>query len=184
MSRTTTGAFDTALAGDHVPLLVFIALDLELGMLRVTNCGQNLAWNGFTWLGMGRLGRVEAIRENSSIENDTLRLQLSGVPNDLIARVQAENLQKRDVTIWLAPLDDEYRVLADPVIVWAGRMDAPYIETEKTSTVVIFAQSRLGDLERARTRRYNDADQKAEYPDDRGFEYAEQMVEKTLPWGR
>jgi hypothetical protein len=58
-----------------------------------------------------------------------------------------------------------------------GRLNA-------AASVVKNLESRLVDWERARVRRYNDADQQAEYPGDLGLQFVEQMVEKQLIWGR
>ena len=52
------------------------------------------------------------------------------------------------------------------------------------SEVLLTAENRLADWDRPRIRRYNDADQQSEYPGDLGMQFAEQMVNKTILWGK
>ena len=77
-----------------------------------------------------------------------------------------------------------YTILADPKLVFLGRMDYMDLDIGQTATITLFAESRLADLERPRVRRYNSADQRAVYPDDAGLDFAEAMVERNLIWGR
>ena len=81
-------------------------------------------------------------------------------------------------------MTEDYQIIADPVVVFKGRMDTMDIEVGKTSSVTVSVESRLVDWERPRIRRYNDADQRSEFPTDRGCRYVAQMVSKDLPWGR
>ena len=76
-----------------------------------------------------------------------------------------------------------FAILADPKLIFTGRMDNMEIEAGRTATIVLQAESRLADLERPRVRRFNGADQRAEYPDDAGLDFAEAMVEWSGTWG-
>ena len=101
-----------------------------------------------------------------------------------LATALDEDYQGRTATIWAAPLDSEHRIVSDPVIVFKGRMDTMPITMGRSGEITVNLESRLVDWERARVRRYNDADQQAEYPGDLGLQFVEQMVEKQLIWGR
>ncbi len=74
------------------------------------------------------------------------------------------------------------RVVADPVGPFTYRMDSLEFEVGETNSVRLSAYSRLEDWQRPRVRRYNDSDQRAAFPDDRFFEYTEQLVTATLIW--
>ena len=49
--------------------------------------------------------------------------------------------------------------------------------------ITLLAENRLRDLERLRARNYTDADQQAEYPGDRGFEFVPALQTMSIPWG-
>lgn len=184
MSRTTTSAVDTAFAGENVPLVLFLQMEFDSGTSRVTNNAFDIDWNGYTWTGVGVLGSIEPVQEGADLQAFGLALKLSGIPTAQLAIALDEDYQGRAATIWAAPLDSEHRIIVDPVIVFKGRMDTMPIAMGKTGEITLNLESRLVDWERARVRRYNDADQQAEYPGDLGLQFVEQMVEKQLIWGR
>lgn len=206
MSRTLTEIVESAFSSANVPLLAFVELEFDSGTVRLTNAAYNIAWDGETWLGLGRLGSIGDIQETAGVEAHGVSLRLSGVQDEHIALALAEDYQGRPCKIYAAPLGsassamwadedwagddwagDEYtlfNVLSDPVLVFQGRMDEMPIELGKTAEIALTAQSRLADLERPRVRRYNDSDQQDEYPGDLGLQFAEAMVEKQLLWGK
>ncbi|WP_417844845.1 phage head spike fiber domain-containing protein [Thalassospira sp.] len=72
-----------------------------------------------------------------------------------------------------------------PLRVFSGKTDVPVISDDGTSCVIgLTAENALVDLERARTRRYTDQDQKAEYSGDLGFEFVPRLQEMEISWGQ
>ena len=57
-------------------------------------------------------------------------------------------------------------------------------EGADTSTITVSVESKLIDLERARTLRYTDESQKARFPNDKGFQYVNDLQDKKFNWGR
>lgn len=184
MSRTVTTAVSNALAAEVVPCLLLVELDWPSGFVRVNNSAVTFSWAGETWLGLENLGSVDVITENADMEMSGVTLTLTGIPPDMISRVLGEHYQGRDCKIWMAPLSADYAVLADPVLVFPGRIDAAVISLGDTASIKITAENKMADWERARVRRYTHEDQIAEYPTDKGLEFVPQMVEKVLIWGR
>lgn len=190
MSRSLGAAMQSAMESGNVPLLLFVELDFGSGFVRVTNSPYSFTWNGSTWIGLGAMGGIEALPEGATLEARGVALRLAGVPLDgegdseLIAIALGEHYQGRDCRIWVAALDDQYAIVGNPKLIFLGRMDNMEIEVGQAAAITLHAESRLADLERPRIRRYNGGDQKAEYPDDLGLDYAEQMVETNLIWGR
>jgi len=178
----TSGAF-SALAAGAATFLVFAEMDFASGFLRVTNAPYAVPWNGYTWKGLGEFGSMEAVQEGANLEAFGVRLTLSGVDPVNISLALTEHYQGRSCKIWIAPLDSGHQVIADPVLVFDGRMDTMQMEAGQQAVVTVTAESRLADLERPRVRRYNDADQQWLYPGDLGMQFVEQMVEKELVWG-
>lgn len=184
MSRTLTTAVDAALGADNVPALILVYMDFPDGALRCCNAGYTFSWDGSEWLGLGHLGQIDIIEEGAELQMYGVSMILSGIPTENIQRALGQHYQGRDCKVWMAPLDSDYQILVDPVLVFSGRMDTMDIAMADTANIRMTGESRLTDWERPRVRRFNDEDQKAEYPTDRGFEFVAAMVEKNLLWGR
>lgn len=182
MSRTVTNPVDAALAAANVPMLALVSMDFSSSFLYVTNAGYNIQWNGQTWLGLGRLGAIEAIKESPDLAANAVNLKLSGVPAASVNQALTEHYQGRNCIIYAAPLSADYTILADPVEIFSGRMNTMDLDIGTTATITLNVESRLADWDRPRVRRYNDADQQQEYSGDLGLQYVEQMVEKVLDW--
>lgn len=181
--RSLTTATANALAAGQVRGVVFVEMDFSSGFLRLTNSAQDIAWNGYTWYGKGRLGAIDAIGEGATLEARGLRFAASGIDPSHVAVALGTQYQGRSCKVWFAPLDGGYTPVADPAMVFNGRMDTMDVELGATATITVSAESRLADWDRPRVRRYNSEDQSITDPTDRGFEFVPQMVEKPIRWG-
>ncbi|HBN31649.1 MAG TPA: hypothetical protein DD416_10620, partial [Rhodobacteraceae bacterium] len=73
----------------------------------------------------------------------------------------------------------------DPVQAFSGRLDVPEIADDaNTCTITISYESRLIDLNTARSWRYTHESQQSLYPGDRGFEYVTAIQDREITWGR
>ena len=181
--KTLTTAVDTAMQGESVPLLMLVDLEFGSGALYLCNASYNFDWDGHTYIGAASCGSIEEIPEASDLSMSGIKMTLSGVDPAKVSIALNEHYQGQPVTVRLAPLDADYQIIEDPVIVFIGRMDVMEIEMGKTAVITVTAESRLTDWNRAFIRRYNHEDQTSVYPTDRFFEYVPQMVEKELLWG-
>jgi hypothetical protein len=110
-----------------------------------------------------------------------LTLALSPVPQEVVDIALAERSYRlRPVTLWGALLDAQGAFVADPFPLWAGLMDTMEVTDGAEPSVALACESRLVDLERAEVRRYTDADQQAEYPGDRFFEFVPALQEAEI----
>jgi hypothetical protein len=183
VSRDLETAADTALQAGHVVQVVFVELDFSSGFLRCTTAAYDFSWNGYTWLGLGQLGTIEPIEEGGQLEARGVAMTLSGIPASMISTALGEHYQGRACRLWFGQLNATTRaVVADPVGPVSFRMDTMAIELGDTATIRLTAESRLVDWDRPRSRRFNDADQKLDYPEDQFFNMVEEMVEKTIVW--
>lgn len=183
MSRSLTPAVESALESGQVRAVLLVSLDFDAGTVRLNNSPVAMQWNGYDWLGAGTLGSIEPVKESADLAAQGLALRLSGVPTDAVASALGAHYQGRACKMWLAPLDAGHRVLADPVLVFSGRMDTMDIELGATATITVTAESLLADWDRPRVRRYNAEDQHLDYPNDKGFEFVPSLVEKQIVWG-
>lgn len=161
-----------------------VRLNFVSGVVRAASTPFDIAHEGETYLGLGALGAISAVQEGAELQSYAVQLTLTGIPSDLVSIALADQYQGREAKVWLALLDEQHRVVGTPLLIFRGRMDTMDLELGETATMTLTVQSRLGDWERPRIRRYSNEDQQAEYPGDRGLEYVSQMAEKTIYWGR
>lgn len=107
MTRGLTGAVETAVDAEHVPFLIFVELEWPSGTLRMCNAFNTFPWNGFDWLGLGNLGRIDVIKEGAELQMYGIEMQLSGVNTQLAALALGDNYQGRAARLWFAPLGEQ-----------------------------------------------------------------------------
>lgn len=183
MPRTLTTAADNALQSPNLAALFFVEFDFTSGFLRLNNSGVHITWASSLWYGVGRLGAIDAVQEGAELEARTVNFRITGIDPANISRAMGEHYQGRPVKMWLAPLDANHRVVADPVLCFHGLMDTMDIDLGQVASITASATSRLAAWDRAKVRRYNSEDQAIDYPADKGFEFVPQLVEKELRWG-
>ena len=60
-TRPLTPAMKTAIQlSQYIPFL-FVELEFASGALRLCTAGHDVPWNGFNWIGVGKVGAVEAV---------------------------------------------------------------------------------------------------------------------------
>ncbi|GGG52746.1 hypothetical protein GCM10010964_44840 [Caldovatus sediminis] len=161
--------------------VVLVELDFASGPFRAwTGLGQ-LHWAGKVFEGVGSIGAVGEVEETVELRAVRLTLALSPVPQEVVDIALAErSFRLRPARLWGALLDAEGAFVADPFPLWAGLMDTMEVTDGAEPRVALTCESRLVDLERAEVRRYTDADQQAEYPGDRFFEYVPALQEAEI----
>ncbi len=164
---------------------VLLALfDFGGGAVRVWSGVGTLSWDSQAWTGVGTLGEVSAVEETVEVRATGAAFRLSGVPPDLLTEVIGTPIQGRTARLWLGFMTEGWMLIADPVAIFAGRMDTVEIlDGAETAVITLRAENRLRDLERPRIRRYTTEDQVAEYAGDLGFQYVPDLQEAEIAWG-
>lgn len=183
MSRTLSAGVDTAVAAANVTDCYLMSMAFDSGTVYVTNQTFSVEYDGHTWLGAGAVGSIEPVKESADQQAHELVARLSGIPSDMIATFLGEHYQGRDLSLYGAFMDADHKIIPTPILLFRGRMDNAPITLGASAMIELKAQSRLADWNRARVRRYNDADQQAVHPGDEFFKYQEQMVSVELLWG-
>lgn len=161
--------------------VVLVELDFASGPFRAwTGLGQ-LHWAGKVFEGVGAIGAVSEVEETVELRAVRLTLALSPVPQEVVDIALAErSFRLRPARLWGALLDQHGAFVADPFPLWAGLMDTMEVTDGAEPRVTLACESRLVDLERAEVCRYTDADQQAEYPGDRFFEFVPALQEAEI----
>lgn len=191
MSRIAHTQTKTALRKSHVVgPIVLVELDFAHGKLRLCNAPMDIEFdsnnNGAKeiFIGVGHLGKVSTIEEGREIKPYSLTLELSGMPQEVVAIALKEHYQGRSGKIFLAFLDETNTLLRDPFLIFSGRMDNMTLEVGETATIALTMQSRLADWERPRIKRYSHESHARKHKGDRFFEFIPLTATKEIVWGR
>jgi len=184
MTRSITSAAIAESGKAHGARPVLLArLAFDSGVQTLWSGRGDLAWNGEVYRGVGDMGAVSAIEEGVEQRAFGVRMTLSGIPVNLLSIALQEDVQGRRAEVWLGFLDDNYALVADPALLFRGRMDAMDASLGAAATITLTAENRLADWNRPRVRRYTDAEQQARFPGDKGLEFVNPTTEKEIVWG-
>lgn len=185
MTRTIAAPTQSELASAQLAPVLFVELDFDSGYIRMWGGVGPITWDSKIWTGGGELLEISSIDETQAVEATAASITLSGVPSTLVAIAYADFSQGRPVRIWLGVLNTTSgAVLADPVQIFAGRMDTiGDSDNGETATITVSAESNLADLDRLRARYYTDQDQQRLFAADRSLRYIPSMQDRPVTWG-
>jgi hypothetical protein len=184
MTRGLDTNQSNAVKAGHVAGVAFVELDFAV-TLRLCTLPYAATWNGQTWMGVGSLGDISQIAENTNLQAAGVSLTLSGIDPTMISSALSEQYQGKAAKIWYCMIDpDTAQLIGTPLPVFTGRIDTMTIEVGATAAITLSAESKLIDFFRQRVTRFTSADQQAKYPGDGGLDYVAQMLDKTITWGR
>lgn len=183
MSRDLTTAFSDELEAAHVNIAYFFEGDFASSYLRLWTGLGDITWDSKTWAGNGWLHDIKGGGETSDIKATNMEIALAGVPSSVISLVLTEASQNRLGNLYLAFLDANEVVIADPYLLFTGKFDTAEINDGADGAIVTLSyETQLVELEKAEERRFTDATQKSIYADDRGLEYITEMAEWDGFW--
>lgn len=184
MTRELDPAIEAASAAETIHPVLFAKLEFPDGDVMVHSEIGDLAFGGDTYTGIGVLGSVGNVEEDSELSRTPITLTLSGIPTTLVAILLNQQYQGRQATLYLGYLDSSRVLVADPTIIYRGRMDTAKIQQGKELAVTVSVESRFAAWDRPNIRRFNNADQQSRYPGDVGLQFVEQATDKQIVWGQ
>jgi hypothetical protein len=184
--RGLSSAMLAAFAGQSVEMCYLLRADFDSGTLRLTDYARPLTWDSGTWTAAGSLLAFDGLSETGELLVNRISVTLSGVDTSgAMAAVLADDFLDRRLRIWLAVIQSG-AVVADPVMIFDGRMDEPAISESPdngTSSVSITGTAVWGDFGRRPGRHTSDAEQQFYFSGDLGFEFVSELP-KEIKWGR
>ncbi|MHC1701482.1 MAG: hypothetical protein AB9900_10945 [Humidesulfovibrio sp.] len=190
MAREITAETAAAAQAEVVRLVALARFDFDTGTLRCTSAPYDMLWDELdtgepeTFITTLGLGKISGVEEGAEQQAYSVTVSMSGIQAESVSLVLSENPQGRPAWIWAAFLDEQHRIIPDPVLVFAGRMDTLALDYGDSSEVALTIESRLADWGRTRGGRYTDAEQQSRCPGDRFFEFVAQATDKELTWGK
>lgn len=184
MTRTVTTAVNNEFTATELSPFFAVELAFESGTVRLWTGYGTIEINGNSFLTGGDILSISGITETAEVEANGISVGLTGLDTALIGSALSEPYQGRDCNLYVGVLSDAGAVIADPIKIFAGRMDLMTVEDNGGSAEInVTAESKLIDLERGRQRRYTSTDQKLDYPDDRGLDFIAELQDKQVIWG-
>lgn len=182
MTRFASGTNQTAVEAPAVRMFIACALDFPSGFVRAHDGSGTISFGGNDYLGIGQFGRVEAVRETTSIVSQAAKLQLSGVDPALLSTI-GTGYQGRSATLFFGVVNQETNlVVAQPEELWSGRIDTLIVSLSKgAATISINCEPRL--RREPRIARYTHQDQQLQFVGDRFFDIVAKIPGFAGTWG-
>lgn len=165
--------------------VILLKLEYDSTTIGINSTLSTISFDSVDYLGVGNLGSLSTIEENSELSAAGIQATLSGVDPANISIALSEYYQGNLATIYLGGLEEDCRTLVgDPMILFEGRMDNQVINLGESASITLRIENLQADWNRANVKRYNNETQQKLYPGDRFLEFAEQSVEKKIFWGK
>lgn len=184
MSKTLPAEITAALSAAEMRPFFTVELALDSGRLSFWTGTRNITIGDTIYTGAGSLLEIGASRETADLSAVGLTLSLSGLDASVVSLSLTESWQGREVLIKFGVLDSDDQP-SDLMTIWSGLTDQLDIEGNPDGTrVVLTAESKLIDLQRARIRRYTPESQKAYFPNDKAFDFVADLQDKKILFGQ
>lgn len=181
----TSGMKAELIAGRVQPIILYEGVFVGFTMRLWTGIGD-LSWNSLSWLGNGWLHSIEGIDEDSDIGASGMSITLAGVPRDLISTMLGYAQHGASGKLWLGFLDSSSAVIADPYLMFKGKLDVPTIDDRVTGPIIqVTYDSAISDNDEAKEYRYTPESQHIFTPGDKGFNYVAKLASRWEgQWGQ
>lgn len=185
MARSLPAALATQFAADELKPFYAVELGFDSGTLRFwTGLGQIIA-NSVVWDGAGTVLSISSPNEGIDLSADGINLSFAGLDSSIIGVVLTQNYRGRSAKVYIGALDATNQPVSDLYQVFAGRMDIMSIEENgQTATVNISVENVLIDLDRPRSRKLTDEEQRKRYFGDPSLSFVGKLQDRQISWGR
>lgn len=185
MTRALTPAVETAVQGDIIAAGL-VEMLFDSGPVRLWTGIGDLPFQGNTYTGAGTLGDMSSVQESLGLRANGMTFTYSGASQAMLDLAKSEPVQGRTVNTWVALFDAGHALMEDPLKVHSGLADTVQAsDAGADSVITLSVEGQLVDLKRPLERRYySDQDQQRGFSGDRFFEFAEDLLDKTIFWGR
>ena len=170
---------------EHMIAAAFVYLDIPGDPVYANTSAVTVETGGQTWHGIGQLGGIRFVAEDTEINAAPIQLELSGIPSDLLTNVLTANYRNRTVEIYLGFFSQDWTLLGPLESIWTGVIDSAQIQWgEGSANVSLTCENQLSFLVgRPIPIRYTDQEQRKRYPGDRFFKLLPAQFDLQMEWG-
>lgn len=135
---------------------------------------------GNTYLGAGSLLNIGDLEEIGDLSAKSATVVMSGLTTEMVSLALVEPYQRRVCRILFGAIGSD-----DVIEMFSGKMNTMTIEdAPESATIALTLESRLIELQRAKTRRYNHESHISRYPGDLFFSVVADLQDRQVVWGR
>ena len=180
---------------------------IQMGPLYLWTGLGDLTVEGITYAGTGNMMQISQVTETADLRAAGAMITLSGIPLETISLAMQEPYQGRLCRIKFgileanqnktvnedgsailledtSDIDNTIGVVSLLINLFTGYMDTMDImEGADTAMISLAVENKLIDLQSRNTRRYTSEFQKNTYPNDKAFDYLNDLQTKRLAWG-
>jgi len=182
MTRGLSASLITELATNKLNPVELIYLGISTGSY-YTDHYKNIVYDGDTYLASSLFLGSSEVQENADVAVNTLTVKFSGADQTIISLLLNNNYMNKVAKVYRGFLDDSQALIADPFLLFDGRISNFTLEENATtSSVNIVISSHWADFEKISGRRTAENSQKLYFPNDKGMEFASKTAQK-IKWG-
>ena len=180
MARSIPVGLLTALTGAAIQPYYAVEMMFDTAPVRFWSGLGDRVIEGNTYLGAGTLMRISDLEEVGDLSAKSATITMSGIPSELVSLALTEPYQRRLCRILLGEVS-----ASEAIEMFSGKMNTMTIEDAPDSaTITLTIESRLIELQRAKTRRYNHESHISRYPGDTFFATVADLQDRQVTWGR
>ena len=187
MTRSLTSAVKTQLATNDIRPIHLITLGFSTPVNITDNSfsiTSSVSGSSITYTASDFILGISDFSEETELSKTSINLQLSGANTTFISTVLNENVINDNVDIYRGLLDSSNAVIADPFLLYKGKIDEFSIEeTNQSSVVQLQIVSHWADFEKKNGRKTNNTSQQRFFANDVGMDFSSETV-LDIKWGR
>lgn len=167
----------------------------------------DLVWGDKVFLGGGNFIGVSTIEETQETQAKGIVASLNGISSALISLALGQRVRGRPFRMYLGVVGSQQRVLTEeepgfvqledgsgfvllenvllnsPYRIFSGLMDVmEFTDTGETADIRLSVENNLIIGQRAKISRYTVEDQRKDYPNDRAYDFINQLQDKEIIW--
>lgn len=143
----------------------------------------------YTWTGIGGNLGFKSVQESTDLAGNGVDITLGGVLASTITLILGRAYIGRTNKIWMGHINSSGAIIADPKLIFSGRMNGGFEIDEKrnedaigTIDINCRCTDRLGDLNVVKGIQTNEESHQKYQPGDRWFSFVQSLVGKTVRW--
>ncbi len=184
MSRGLLGSLASALQQESILVSFFVKLEFDSGVQRYHSGIGDVTLNSEVYKGVGELGKIDAISEDSDLAMKGIKIQLSGIDTTKVDLTISESIRGRLATLYAGVVDPETMTCSDYVEMFIGYMDSvQYVRSSEKGSMVLSVESIMTQFDLPAIRRATNEDHQDRYPGDTFYEHTGNSANSTIVWG-
>lgn len=182
-------AVDEGLRGRAMRLGILAELTLPSGDVhRFWSGAGTLTWDGEDFAGVARLGRITGAGETAEVRTTETIYSIAGVTDfESLNDFLADPIRGGTAKAWLALLDENEQVIADPILIDESVLDtaSPSFSEDGSAVLNLNGTSAIFRWQKPVGRFITHEDQQEEYAGDTGFDrIPTEVASKQVSWTR